>query len=427
MRLPDYRLYWSGQLTSQTGTWMQSTAQAWLVLKLTDSPLALGTVAMVQFTPVLLFSLIGGVLADRLPKRRLLMLTQTVMLLQAATLAALTWTGRVQLWQIYVLAAILGTANAIDNPTRQAFVRELVGQDDLPNAIALNSMQLNLSRIMGPSLSGLLIVVVGVAGCFAVNAVSSLAVLAALWRVRARGAPVGTGRARSNMLGQIGEGLRYAARAPEAALVLLVVAVIGTFGYNFTTVLPLVAEYVLGADPLQFGTLTSALGAGSLLAALGMAASGRATRRGMFAGAAGFSLMLAVVGLSPWWVLTLPALVGLGACSIIFSTTANTRLQLATPEALRGRVMSLYFLLFAGSTPIGGLTIGLLAQRVGVPETVALAAIACGLGVAGGLVYAYRHRAALGPDGPRPATAPAVPKPEPPVSDGRRAETRIGD
>jgi MFS family permease len=187
LRLPNYRLFWLGQLSSQSGTWMQSTAQAWLVLRLTDSPLALGSVATVQFTPILLFSLIGGVLADRVPKRRLLLTTQTVLLVQALTLALLTASGQIRLWHLYCLAAVLGTANALDNPTRQSFVRELVPTEDLPNAIALNSMQFNLSRIVGPALSGLLITLVGVAGCFLLNAISSLAVLAAIYRIRPAG------------------------------------------------------------------------------------------------------------------------------------------------------------------------------------------------------------------------------------------------
>lgn len=391
LRIPHYRLFWMGQLASQTGTWMQSVAQAWLVLRLTNSPLALGTVATVQFTPILLFSLLGGVLADRLPKRRLLMTTQTIMVAQATVMALLTWTGHIQLWQIYILAAVLGTANALDNPTRQSFVRELVPTEDLPNAIAINSMQFNLSRIAGPALAGLLISIVGVAGCFALNAISSMAVLNALRQIPP-GPSAPRGHQRGNVLNQIGEGLRYATTTPDVALILALMAVIGTFGYNFNTVLPLIARYLLNANPLQFGALTTAMGIGSLLAAVGLAASGRATRQTLFIGATGFSLILAAVAQSRWWGLTIVLLVGLGVCSIAFSTTANTRLQLVTPPHLRGRVMSIYMLMFGGTTPIGSLLIGTSAQHLGVRFAVTSAATLCLIGVMGGWLFLFRQR-----------------------------------
>jgi MFS family permease len=421
LRIRDYRLYWLGQLGSQTGTWMQTLAQAWLVLQLTDSPLALGTVATVQFAPILLFSLFGGVLADRVSKLRLLLITQTVMLAQATTLALLTWTGQIQLWQIYALALVLGTANAIGNPTRQAFVRDLVGPDDLPNAVALNSAQFNLSRIIGPALAGVLITLIGVAGCFALNALSFLGVIGALLRLRPAhsGAPA---PARGSVLGQIGEGLRYALTTPDTALIVLLMGVIGTFGYNFNVVLPLIARYVLDATPLEFGALTTALGVGSLIAALGLAYAGRATRRTLLIGAGGFSVLLALVALSRWWSLTVALLVALGACSIVFTTTANTRLQLVAPPQLRGRILSIYMLLFAGTTPIGSLIVGTLAERVGVQAAVLIAAVVCGFGVAAGLLFLRRNAASLLADGAptvapeparRPASPPSAPEPQP--------------
>jgi MFS family permease len=399
LRIRNYRLYWLGQLGSQTGTWMQTLAQAWLVLQLTDSPLALGAVTTVQFTPILLFSLFGGVLADRVPKLRLLLITQAVLLAQATALALLTWTGQIQLWQIYVLALVLGTANAIGNPTRQAFVRDLVGPDDLPNAVALNSAQFNLSRIVGPALAGLLITVVGVVGCFMLNALSFLGVIGALLRLRPTQRET-VAPARGTVLGQIGEGIRYALTTPDVALVVLLMAVIGTFGYNFNVVLPLIARYVLDATPLEFGALTTAMGVGSLLAALGLAYSGRATRRTLLFGAGGFSLLLALVALSHWWLLTIALLVALGFFSIVFTTTANTRLQLVAPAHLRGRILSIYMLLFAGTTPIGSLIIGTLAEHGGVPIAVLTAAVVCGLGVIAGLLYLRRHAARLLRDGP---------------------------
>ena len=411
---PNYRLFWLGQLASLTGTWMQRIAQAWLVLQLTDSPLALGTVTAIQFSPILLFALVGGALADRFPKRRVLLATQSLMLLQALVLAALTAAGAAQVAHIYVLAAVLGLASALDNPTRQAFVIELVGPDDLPNAVALNSAQFNMARLLGPALGGITIAAAGVAGCFALNAASYLAVLASLLLLRPDRLFAATPARKGRLLGQIGEGLRYAATTPDVALVVLLMAAIGTFGYNFTLILPLIAQYVLGAGPVGFGLLTSAMGVGSLAAALGLAYTGRPTRRALLGGAAGFSLLLAGVALSHWWPLTLALLAGLGLCSIVFSATANTRLQLVTPAHLRGRVMGLYALLFAGTTPIGSLVVGTAAERVGVQAAVVGAAAMCGLGVVAGLLYARRVAGRLLPDPPAAgegAGGPAVLEP----------------
>jgi MFS family permease len=226
----NYRLYWCGQLVSLIGTWMQRIGQAWLVLQLTDSPLALGTITTIQFTPVLLFSLFGGVLADRVPKRKLLITTQSVMLLQATTLAVLTSTGLINLALLYVLAAVLGTTSALDNPTRQAFVSEMVGPDDLPNAVALNSSQFNSARLIGPGLGGLAIAAIGIAGCFYLNAISFFAVLTSLLLMRPHELFHPPAIRRGRVLGQIGEGLRYAVTTPDFLLLVMLLAVIGTFG-----------------------------------------------------------------------------------------------------------------------------------------------------------------------------------------------------
>ena len=392
LRNHNYRLYWCGQLASLTGTWMQRVAQAWLVLRLTDSPLALGTVSTIQFTPILAFSLFGGVLADRVPKRRLLVISQSVMLLQALAFAILVSTGLIHLAHIYVLAAVLGITNAADGPARQAFVSEMVAPDDLPNAVALNSTQFNVARILGPSLGGITIAVIGVAGCFYLNAASYLAVIGSLLLMRPDRFFERPKPARGNVLRQVGDGVRYAVTTPDIALIVLLMAVLGTLGYNFTVVLPLIARYVLNAGPAGFGALTSAMGVGSLIAALGIAYRGRATRRTLLIGAAGFSLLLLCVALSRWWVLTVPLLVGLGFTSIIFSATASTRMQLVAPPVMRGRVMSIYQLLFAGTTPIGSLIIGTLAEHGGIQRALAAAAVVCGLGVVAGLVYARHSR-----------------------------------
>lgn len=373
---------------------MQRVAQAWLVLQLTDSPLALGTIATVQFSPVLVFSLFGGVLADWMPKRRLLITTQAVMAVQALAFAILVSFDLITLPLIYILAAVLGVAAALDNPTRQAFVVEMVGPDDLANAVALNSTQFNTARIVGPAVGGLIVGTLGIAACYWLNAVSFIAVIGGLALMRPADLYPSRQAARGNVVGQIAEGIRYVATTPDAALVVLLVGVIGMLGYNFTVLLPLVARYVLDWGPAGFGILTSAMGVGSLIAALAVAYAGRPSERTLLIGAAVFSALFFALGLSHWGIVTVPVLVALGGASIVFTSTANTRLQLVAPPELRGRVMSIYSLLFMGTTPIGGLIIGVLAESVGVQLTVALLAVGCGAGVLIAIIYArwMRHR-----------------------------------
>ncbi|MER3419744.1 MAG: MFS transporter, partial [Chloroflexota bacterium] len=325
-RNPNYRLFWFGQLISLTGTWMQSVAQAWLVLRLTGSPLALGTVTLVQTTPFLLFSLFGGVIADQVRRRRLLLVTQSVMALDALTLATLTASGRITLPAIDVLVGIMGLANAVDNPTRQAFVSEMVGPDDLPNAVALNSTLFNSARLVGPALGGVAIAALGVAGCFYLNALSFLAVIGGLLLMRPERFFATPRPARGHVLWQIGEGLSYAVRTPDVALVVLLMAVIGTFGYNLQVIMPLLARFVLHTGPAGFGALTSAVAAGSLVGSLVIAYTGRARWQTLLMGAAGFSLCLFAVALSHVWLVSMVLLVALGLCSIVFTATANTRL-----------------------------------------------------------------------------------------------------
>lgn len=394
----NYRLYWCGQVVSLSGTWMQRIAQAWLVLQLTHSPFALGTVTTVQFTPILLFSLFGGVLADRVPKWRFLLGTQSVMAVQALVLAILISSGHIQLFHIYILAAILGIASALDGPTRQAFVIELVGREDLSNAVGLNSTIFNTSRILGPAIGGLLIAGIGVAGCFYLNALSFFGVIGGLLLMDPTRFFAGRPTRGGNVLGQIRAGLHYAVTTPDLAFALLLMGILGTFGYNFTVLLPLIADEVLHSGAIGFGILTAAMGIGSLLAALGVAYRGRATRLTLLIGAAGFSLLLCGVGLSRWWLLTIPLLVALGVCSITFTATANTRLQLVAPPDMRGRIMSLYQLLFAGTTPFGSLLVGGLAQRWGVQRATVTVATICGLGVLLALGYLRRNAARLLPD-----------------------------
>jgi MFS family permease len=402
----NYRYFWCGQVISMVGTWMQRIAQAWLVLKLTNSPLALGIVTACQTLPVLCFSLFGGVIADRVPKRRLIIATQAVMLAQASILALLTATGWINLYEMYVLAAILGSATAIDNPTRQAFVKEMVGLDDVPNAVALNSIVMNTARLVGPALGGITIAAIGVAGCFTLNAVSFIAVIGGLLLMNpAKFYEIPT-PPHGKVFAQIGEGLRYAVRTPDVALVMILMGVIGTFGYNFTVVLPLIAEYVLRAGPAGFGTLTSAMAVGSLIAAFGIAYSGKVSRRTLLIGAAGFSILLLCLALTSAWLAAIPVLVALGLFSIVFTTTANSRLQIVTPPQLRGRVMSLYTMLFLGSTPIGSVVLGTLAEHQGVRVAVGEVAIICGLGTIAGFLYSRAHHTEPTAE-PHPEPAPA--------------------
>ncbi|HET7034488.1 MAG TPA: MFS transporter [Thermomicrobiaceae bacterium] len=411
LRNRNYRLFWSGQVISSVGTWMQRIALAWLVLKLTNSPLDLGLVTTFQTLPVLLFALFGGVIADRVAKRRLLLVTQTTMLLQASVLALMTAAGFDNLYAIYLLAAILGTANALDNPARQAFVKELVGPDDVANAVALNSIVFNTARLIGPALGGVTIAAIGVTGCFTLNALSFLAVLGGLILMRPADFYELARPPRGKVLRQIAEGVNYAVRTPDIALVLLLMLVIGTFGYNFTVILPLIATYVLHAGPVGFGTLTSAMAIGSLLAAVGIAYSGRVSQRTLLAGAGGFSGLLLLLAISDRWPTTVAILIALGFASIVFTATANSRLQLLAPPELRGRVMSLYTLLFLGSTPIGSLVIGTLADHQGVRLAVGELALICWVGVIAGLVYLHRQRArrpAPAPEGIHGAPAPVL-------------------
>ena len=345
LRVRNYRLFWTGQLISQTGSWMQRTAQDWLVLQLTHSPFALGLVTALQFLPVLLLSLIGGVLSDRWPKHRLVIITQTAALLQAVTFATLVATGAIQLWHVYVLAFLQGTIVAMDNPVRQAFVVELVGRDHVVNAVALNSMLFNGARIIGPALAGIMIagasnLFTGIALVLGVNAISFVAVLVGLIMIDPnalhRSAPGPAGKMGQRLL----EGLTYVWHTPSVLLIMIIVAAIGTFGYNFSVVLPLLSGFVLHTNAAGYGGLSAFLGFGSLVGALGTAYTRQVTMRRLIIGSTVFSILLGAVAISTNFVLSGVLLVMLGFAGILFSTSANTLIQLTVPDELRGRVMS---------------------------------------------------------------------------------------
>ena len=390
----NYRLFYLGQTISLSGTWMQTIAQAWLVLQLTGSKVALGTVVTLQFLPITVFALFGGVIADRVPKRNFVIGTQTLAMCQAAALAVLVLTGHIQLWHVYLLALTLGLINAFDQPTRQAFVVEMVGREDLMNAVALNSGMFNGARLIGPAIGGFLIAAVGVEGAFLLNAVSFLPVIAGLLLMdvselrtvnRRTAGPVGA-------LGELREGLSYAFTTPAVLLIVILVGIIGTFGYNFTVILPLVDRFLLDRGSVEFGFLTSAVGLGALISALFLASRRAATKRTLFLGAVAFAVLLGAVALSRWYYLTLLLLIFLGAASIAFTATANTSLQISSPDYLRGRVMGLYQMLFVGSTPIGAFLTGLMAEHLGVAQAISIEAGLCMVGAGAGLLYYFSHR-----------------------------------
>jgi MFS family permease len=378
LRHRDFRLFWGGQLVSLIGTWMQSVGQTWLVLELTRSPFQLGLVNALQFIPVLLLSPVGGAVSDRLRKRHIILVTQAAMMVQALVLAALVGSGRVQYWHVAVLAAVYGLGRALDIPARQAYVTDLVGRADLANAVALNSVVFNGARIVGPAVAGLLIARFGVAPAFLLNGVSFLAVLGALLAIRTDGRPDPAGRLglRAGLLGA----LTYAAETPVITLTLGLLVVVSLLALNFNVVVPLIAYGVLQEDARGFGLLMSAVGVGAVAGAVGITLFRRdrpslAVLAGSAAALCSGLIVLALIGR---FAAVAVVLAVLGACQIFFTTGCNTTLQLATPDALRGRVMGLYALAFAGMSPFGALLVGTIAEHAGVR-------VACAVSGAGGL------------------------------------------
>ena len=378
----NYKVFFFGQVVSLVGTWMQSVGLAWLVLDKTGSSLSLGIVTTLQFLPMMLFALVGGVVADRLPKHRTLVVVQSFAALMAATLGALTVTGAIGIWQIYALAFGSGLASAIERPVRQSFYFELVGRDKLPNAVALHSTILNGSRVIGPAVAGILIATTDVSVTFILNAASYVAVVYGYSLMRPSQyygtASKDTG---GSVFGQIVEGLRYAVTVPSATFIFILIAFIGTFGYNFNVVVPLIAKFVLHAGPAQFGLMTSALGIGSLTAAMVQAGAGPRSPRFLTLAGAAFCVCFAGLAFSEWYALSAIAIALTGASGTMLMTSANTSLQLQAPEHLRGRVVSIYLLLMAGSTPIGGFLTGLLSELTSVRWTLGIEAVLCAAGV----------------------------------------------
>ena len=375
LRHRNFRLFWSGQLISLIGTWMQTTGQAWLVLELTHSAWILGIVGALQFLPVMLFSLFGGVLADRLPKRKVLLFTQSFAMAQAAILWILVATGTVQLWHVLVLASLLGLTNSLDMPTRQAFVVEMVGREDLPNAVALNSSVFNIARIVGPGLGGLIIAGLGEAPLFLMNALSFIPVIIGLAMIdlsqlhaQVKRVQTQDKMPKQSTMQSLREGLFYVAQTPAVLLIVVVIGTISLFGINFNVVLPLFATDVLHVGPAGFGFISSAFGAGSLISALWLAwGNKRPSVLTMLLSATLFCILEAFFALSQTYLLSIVLIASVGFAQIAFAAIANTTLQTVTPDHLRGRIMSVYMLVFAGSIPLGNLFTGGLAHFFGAP------------------------------------------------------------
>jgi MFS family permease len=389
----NYRLYFFGQIVSVSGTWMQDTALPWLVLGLTHSPIYVGLLVFARYAPFMLFGLHSGVLADRLDNRRTVIVTQASSLLVAAALAVLAFSGVGEVWPYFVLAFLGGAALVFDAPNRHALTFQLVGRDELPNAVALNSSLFNAGRIVGPALGGVLIAAVGVGWCFALNAGSFLAVLAALLLMRPSELYALQGRSEGKATVAIREGLRYASRTPEVWLVLAITTVVAATGFNFRVLLPVLASKTLHADAAVFGLLFSCFGVGALLGALSAAAMSRASWRAVLLGSAGFSgamLLLAPVrseGLAAVLLLVI------GFCFSTWTANSQSILQLTAPDHLRGRVLSLYLFAFAGLSPIGGLLAGWLASVGGTELAFAVAGVSGLLATGLALVRLRRMRA----------------------------------
>src|SRR4051812_14173861 len=367
LKYRNYRLWFSGQLVSLFGTWMQTTAQGYLVFQLTQSPVYLGYVGFAAGVPAWLFTLYGGVIADRMSRRTLMLITQTVMMILAFVLAGLVFAGLVQPWQIVTLAFLLGVANAFDGPARLAFVVELVEREDLTNAIALNSSMFNLATATGPAVAGLTYALIGPAWCFMLNGLSFIAVIWALLRMKLP--PRERGTKRASTWADLGEGVRYVLRDPAIRTLIGLVGVTSMFGISFATLFPAWAVDVLGGDATTNGLLQSARGLGALLSALMLASLGRSRFKGklLTLGTFAFPLLLLLFTFVRSLPSSLAVLVGTGMAVILIMNVANALVQGLVPDALRGRVMSVYSMTFFGCMPLGALWVGAVAEYANAP------------------------------------------------------------
>jgi MFS family permease len=386
LSVPNYRRYFGGQIVSLSGNWMQMVAEIWLILSLTGSGVMVGMTTALQFLPILLFGAWGGLLADRFDKRRLLIVTQAVMALPALVLFAIVAAGTVQPWMVLALVFLRGSVNAIDNPTRQSFAIEMVGPDRVVNAVSLNSVLIHSARLVGPALAAIAIAIVGVGPCFALNALTFVAMIFALWRMDPAEleAPPPAVRER----GAVRAGLRYVRATPARLVALALMALVGTFGLNFQVILPLLARFSFDGGATTYAALVAAMGVGSVIGALQTGAHGRTDARLIAGSAFAFGLLALLAAVMPSVALEVPVLALLGAAAVTFAAAINSLLQLTVEPQMRGRVMALYSIVFLGSTAIGGPLAGWLAEAYDPRVALLLAAIA-------GLSAAWAARASL--------------------------------
>jgi len=389
LRSRNYRLFFAGQLVSLIGTWMQSVAQSWLVYRLTGSTALLGMIGFTGQIPVLFLAPFGGAIADRASRRTVLLFTQSTQMMLALTLAALTLSGHVRVPHLFVLAACLGIANAIDIPTRQAFVVEMVGHADLPNAIALNSSMVNGARMLGPAIAGLVVAAVGEGFCFLANGVSFLAVLAGLFAMTGLVSP--PKRAPKSPLREIVEGFSFVGRHARIRTLLLLLGTISLFGMPFVVLLPVYADKILGGGARTLGLLTGASGVGAITGALMLARQRRTAgmERWIAIGAFTFGTSLVAFAFSRVFLLSALLLAIGGASMMIQIAGSNTLIQTMVPDNLRGRVMSVHSMMFLGMSPFGALASGALAARIGTPITIALGGTVCAIGAGGFALYVW--------------------------------------
>ena len=380
LRQRNYRLFFFGQLVSVAGTWMQSVAQSFLVLDLTHSGTQLGLTSAARFLPMFLFGPVGGVFADRMDRKRVLYVTQTLSGLLAGVFAVTVATNSIRLWVVYLLALALGFVNVFDNPARQSFISEMVSAQDLPNAVTLNSVAMNMARVFGAALGGVIAAAIGLALCFTCNALSFGAVLISLAAMR--GSELFPAKRISRQKRQVREGLRYVRSTPELLIPLVMIAVIGTLAWEFQVSLPLMASKVFHGGAASYGVMASVMGGGAVVGGLISAARSRPRARALCLAAIGWGIAILAAAVAPSMPLELAALVFVGYGSITFNSLAKTTLQLTARPEMRGRVMALWALAWLGSTPIGGPIIGWAGQVIGARWALViggLAALACGV------------------------------------------------
>lgn len=363
----NFRYYWLGQCISLIGTWMQSIGQSWLVLTLTGSPLLLGILGACQFLPIMIFSLFAGILIDRFPKKKILLITQVISMMLAFSLSILVFTHEARFWNVLILAIILGCTNTIDMPTRQSFFVEVVGREDLMNAIALNSAVFNLARMIGPAIAALFMAWFGIGWCFFINGVSFIAVIYGILKIQVK-PYVREKKKQNNIFKEIKEGLEYIVNNPKIFETILLILVLGIFAFNYNVLIPVFTKIVLHQNEGIYGMLMSALGLGSLIGAVMVSVKGKnkPMHKTMFNASILIAIMLILNGFSNAFYITAAILFFTGIFNLNFSTRANSTLQLTSKDEFRGRVMSVYSLVFAGSAPIGNLSSGFIADRFGV-------------------------------------------------------------